>query len=248
MLFDLRQPRFFSTKYIDCLCLGFYLSLVFTVDAAAVDEKVGQDSVSLAQEECRFSGRFQQQKHIAGLTQPATSEGKFLYDCEQGVVWATQQPELDVLVLKVGSVKQKPKAYRLIDDQINALKGRQSRFLAEFIMSLMAADKTPLNSAFKIQSQDAGGLLLTPKKRQLKRAIKQIEVSENSATETNALPSRAITIAITDRNHQRTVIMAQKQLPVAQHTLSSCESYIGVTAVCELLLAEEASTSVFEAK
>ncbi len=200
----------------------FLLSGVLTLQAAcALEPKAGAVS---AQAECRFYGTFEQKKTVSGLTEPVLSQGRFLYDCEQGVIWATEQPVRDVLVLLGGQQQQKSRAYRLFDAKVEALKSRQSRFLTEFIMNLMSGDQALLDAQFKQQVGANGTVLLLPKKRNIRRAIQSVEINTKAA--------ERIDITMTDKHDQRTVIHVLKNTNGA---VVSCDVKVNDAQACEYL-------------
>ncbi len=155
---------------------------------------------------CHFTGSFTQSKYLAGLAQPARSTGQFLYHCQYGVIWATTDPAKEILVLR--SAKSAT-AYRIIDGEQQRMTSRQSKFLTQLVMSLIAGDQSTLNKHFEIlPRQDQ--LTLTPKKRAIKRAIKQIVITPLENEERTDMK-----IEIMDRNEQITELVAAKN-PAAQ--------------------------------
>lgn len=194
---------------------------------------------------CRFPGRFTQEKILAGVSTAVKSSGRFLYDCDVGVIWEVQDPTVDSLVLRLAQHdRDQPKkkvsqvkshAFRVVGDVVQPLKGRQSKFLTRLIMSLMSADQTALTSQFDILEQDSGVTSLVPRKRALKRAIKRIDV----VREGSVMGDQAMTITMVDRNEQTTIISAYKGEPASYFSGESCESEGLSSTACALLFPSE---------
>lgn len=186
-------------------------------------------------QECHFGGAFTQQRYLSGVLEPLTSDGSFLYDCELGVIWAAQQPEADILVLRAAITgKGRSQAYRIVGDETQRLKGRHSKFLTQLIMSLMQGDQLALETQFEVTSNitaKGSDLTLMPKKRSLKRAIKRIDVSK--IEHLGATPS--MRISIIDRNSQRTVITAERGTTVPAWSRQTCQERPLPVLACELL-------------
>ncbi len=175
----------------------------------------------LDNKDCYFIGSFTQQKSLSGLSTLAESAGQFIYSCDRGVIWSTNTPELETLVLKSETTTSKAIAYRLVDGLVERLKSRQSRFLTELIMNLMSSDQTGIASSFTAEKNEDGSATLVPKKRQLKRAIKKISFSKLTDKQFGVGQS-GIRIVIIDRNLEKTVIEAVRTPLLEPSSLESC--------------------------
>lgn len=228
---------YFIKTHAQRLCCGFVIVLSCVLCSSPVwalqAQKEQADSV-LMSDGCYFSGTFTQKKHIKGLDQAAESSGQFVYSCDRGVIWSTDLPQSDTLVLRSAQPGHKSAAYRIVDQKIERLKSRQSRFLTELIMNLMGADRTALESHFEIETTETGALRLFPIKRQMKRAIQSIDVSKLSSDKTQ-LDESGIIIAIVDRHAERTVIEAIKQPLMFPVSLENCAKTVPQAQACGLL-------------
>lgn len=229
------------------------ISSVPTIADETAKEKASTSELSILEpvSACRFVGQFTQQKFLSGLNEPVAANGQFLYDCERGVIWQVQQPEPDVLVLRAAwpsvanpntgkaisgkTISGKTRAYRLLDNTVEQLKGRQSKFLTQLIMSLMGGDQRTLAAQFKITKQADGTLDLSPKKRGLKRAIKSIQVAVFDSKKSSA-SQPAMRISIVDRNAQTTIINATQGPALETLGQDQCVQTQFPNLACELLL------------
>ncbi len=183
---------------------------------------------------CHFSGDFTQQKRLAGVARPVVSNGQFLYSCERGVIWQVEMPESDVLVLRADPGSNKSRAFRIVEQHVEPLKGRQSRFLTQLIMSLMAGDQAALQSQFEVTQEPNSVVVLTPKKRALKRVIKRIEVSSETGGDVEG-PKGKMQIRMIDRNGQITQINAHQKQRFDALSQALCEQASMSKQACGLL-------------
>ncbi len=187
-------------------------------------------------QECRFVGRFEQSKYLAGLTDAIDSSGQFLFDCERGVIWLATLPASDALIL-ARPASSKTRAYRHIDGELQKLNNRQGRFLSELIMSLMSADLVTLSAQFELQSIDDSSVMLLPKKRRLKRALKHITISVAE----RQVPR--MEIVIIDRNDQKTEITSVKEQSFDAFSQSGCTEVGFERVLCDLLFDSQTDQS-----
>ncbi len=102
-------------------------------------------------------------------------------------------------------------SYRVEGGQQHALKSHQSELLSELINGLIGANQAYIDSNFtvnKTRNTEAEEFTLIPKKRRLKRGLKQINLSFSAISESN--DSDQVLISMLDRNKQWTHITSTK--------------------------------------
>ena len=155
---------------------------------------------------CVFSGDFKQSKHLKGLPTPIESNGQFFYHCDLGVIWKTISPIEEALVLtNIGD------SFTIENKQSKPLKSQQNKLLSELITGLMGANQQYINENFELSKQStiaAKAFTLIPKKRRLKRGIKQIDLRFSTDSPSNS--SEEVRISMLDRNKQWTHIISTK--------------------------------------
>ncbi len=189
--------------------------------------------IDLPKNECSFAGAFVQTKALPALPKPVLSKGVFYYHCQHGVIWSTTEPTAEALVLNKSG-----HGATVTGNQIKPLKSRQGKFLSSLLNNLMAGNTQALQKKFVIEQPDENNraYTLTPKKRSLKRGVKQIAVS---IPDDANLDSSQIEIVILDRNAQTTEIRSQRTqvFDAAEPALNACQAAIlTLTKACGQLI------------
>jgi hypothetical protein len=126
-------------------------------------------------ESCYYAGQYQQQKMLNGLDKPLLSEGSFVFNCKQGLIWHTQSPIVETIVYKT-----KGKPYILhenMSEQVLGSKIHQS--LGNILNNLMGGNSAYLQQTFTfIENQH--GLVLIPKKQQMKNFLTSLSIEKKS--------------------------------------------------------------------
>lgn len=174
--------------------LSFVFGWGFSMSALSLDVSAKEPTFSLAQNDCQFSGSFEQIKQIDGIDQALKSNGVFYHHCEQGVIWSTTEPVVETLIMR-----RDGKGFVITANEQEQLKSRQGKFLSSLLNSLMSGDQAAIEKQFKLKLGDNNTVTLTPTKRSLKRAIKFIEVQRS-------VDLKRVDITIVDRNAQKTHI------------------------------------------
>lgn len=182
------------------LCGAVYASPGAFEDAA-VEEAVVADEAYLPQPpSCESSGFFQQQRQVKGLPLPLVSEGRFYHHCEQGIIWQTDQPVHETLVLH-----RNGKTYQLQEGKSSELSGRFGRVLSAILNGMMSGDNAMLTRLFYIEQQMENEWHLQPKKRSLRRGLDHINLVLPQRS-TGGLPSGGVKVAMVDTSLRETVI------------------------------------------
>ena len=216
---------------------GLFLSVFIVVTSAhSSNETTDSAALDLPASECVFSGNFQQQRVLDGLPEPLQSNGVFFYHCKHGIIWSTQAPIAEALVLRSNG-----SGFLLKDSQSKNLKSRQSKFLGKLLNDLMGSDPASIASQFDVERLDPQirKYHLTPKKRAIKRGIKGITIL---LPNDNELDQKPAVITVIDRNAQATEIQSTRDevFSVEHDAASSCDSAAGIAQQsCTLLLGRE---------
>lgn len=209
---------------------------IVATPAHSSGETIESVTLDLPASECVFSGSFKQNRVLDSLPEPLQSNGVFFYHCEYGIIWSTQTPIAEALVLK-----RDGSGFLLRDSQSKNLKSRQSKFLGKLLNDLMGSDPASIESQFAIERLDPAmrKYHLTPKKRAIKRGVKAITISLPNDDE---LDQKAAVITIIDRNAQATEIRSSRDevFSVDHNAATSCDSAAGIAQQsCALLLGLE---------
>ena len=184
----------------------FYAGLFLTPVAHASELELHTTPTLPSDNPCSFSGDFTQSKTIAGLDQALESSGSFYYHCEDGVIWSTHSPIDETLIFSRSNGNTKIK-----DQNVSKLKGRQSKLLGSLLNSMISVNQTEIEEQFELHSikNVNNEFELLPKKKSLKRAIKQILLVFSQADEQDTNLQK-INIQIKDRKDQLTSIASSQ--------------------------------------
>jgi len=149
---------------------------------------------------CESTGFFLQQREVKGLPLPLVSEGRFYHHCEQGVIWQTDHPVHETLVLHRGG-----KTYQFQNGKSSELSGRFGRVLSVILNSMMSGDHAMLARFFHVERQLENEWQLQPRKRSLRRGIDHIKLVLPQLS-ADSLPSGDVKVALVDSRLRETVI------------------------------------------
>lgn len=169
---------------------------------------MGLDDFELPQNGCSFAGMFEQSKQFDGLEFPLISSGVFYYNCQAGVIWKTDFPISETLIFKRDGT-----TYTVQDNKLTQLKSRPIKTLGRVLNSLIGGDRQGLSELFvisqAIKELDLGQQLtfitLTPRKRNMRRGLKKIELEFPSAQDDT---QKWVKISIQDRRGEWARILA----------------------------------------
>jgi len=167
-------------------------------------QAIDNSNIKLPDSPCAFSGDFIQTKTIAGLDKNLISNGSFYYHCQDGVIWSTLSPINETLIFsRTGNNIQ------IKEQEVSNLKGRQSKLLGKLLNTMMSGNQSEIMQQFSINAVDTTNsqFELLPKKKSLKRAIKQIQLIFTKTNNNELEPElNKINIQIRDRKNQLTSI------------------------------------------
>jgi hypothetical protein len=196
----------------NCVCLFFaMLHLLPNSVLAQVDSLA-----TYLPESCYHSGQYQQQKNLRGLENPLLSQGSFVFNCNQGLIWHTQSPIVETIVYKT-----KGKHFILHEGaSAQVLSSKIHQSLGKTLNNLIGGNSAYLQQTFTfIQNQQ--GLVLTPKKQHMKNFLKSLNIEKKSdgVTITLLLAENETTIIrIFDR--QNFAVLEEKDCAQIKNSLS----------------------------
>lgn len=203
---------------------------------AVIAEKTLQSALPSS---CIFSGKFVQEKSIAGLEQPLLSAGEVFFACEDGLIWKNNQPFKESVIYTKNNFH-----FRSTDNSdFQPLEGPQHELLGMMLINMMSGDVQSILADFSVHTdsiQENGEKtkrwLLTPESDFLRKGITRIIIEKSTA--------RAVNISLIDHFDQTTVIkLSNLQTPISQDkdiTTEICrEALPDDKAACKVLAEPE---------
>lgn len=127
---------------------------------------------------------FRKERILKVLSRPFLTEGKILFDEDRGVVWVTEKPVKDVVLITENAVRQLDTQGKL-SSTINGSPVVEA--ISKMFLAIMSLDKSRILSVFDIESRDTGstgfGLVLVPKEEGLRSFISRIHLTGNTRIE-----------------------------------------------------------------
>lgn len=183
---------------------------------------------------CQSHGSFLQKRQVKGLPLALQSTGVFFNHCDQGVIWATQSPVEETLV-----IRSKRPSLIVENGKQRVLKGYAGQLMSRVIHAMMNGQLASLQKDFEIRQDNPNAWSLRPKKSRLRRALQRIEFT---------LEGNRVRVSMLDRDELRTDIELDDQ-PVSDPELTSCAQLTGLLpSLCGLLLPGETLDAVPAAK
>lgn len=208
------------------------LLLVFAANIA-VSESVNPQPVSPSllkhylPESCYQTGRYTQQKSIAGINKLLETEGSFAFACDKGLLWHTALPLNETLVYQLQGGAQLVRA----DGTSQKLSGTVQRHLGQMLNHLLGGNSAYLEKTFVIAATEMG-IQLTPRKKRMEKFLRNIHITRSSA---------AVTIRMQHQGDEFTAIRVFELQPLAALTAPQCAQLLpagnSVAVACQQLLA-----------
>ena len=205
-------------KKAQLLC-GFFLLCISTASANA-------DLDSVLAKQCWFSGTFTQEKFLKGLPVPLKSDGKFLFDCDRGLIWHTASPIVDTKIYTISS------SHFALNDkhEIEVLDSLIQTTIASLLLDIMSANTQAIANNFAIKRSGSNSISLTPNSAFLKKGIQSILLKKG-------LSKKALTIELVDNKSQSTRIHSVEthQSDSKQSALANCQTHFINKLTCDIL-------------
>ena len=204
------------------LC-GIFLSTSM-ITIADSTQHTALDNVLTKQ--CWFSGTFTQEKSLIGLPTPLMSNGKFLFDCERGLIWHTENPIVETKIYTTLL------SHFTLNDkrEIEALDGIIQTATAKLLLDIMSANTAVIANNFIVDDSNPDNVSLTPNSPFLKKGIQSIRLKKDSL-------QNALTITLIDKKSQNTRIHSVKtyQSESKQDAFTHCQTLFTDDVTCDVL-------------
>lgn len=127
---------------------------------------------------CHVSGHYTQNQSLKSIEETLRSDGRFIFSCGQGLIWHTTSPFEETIVY---SNDQETK--RFDGATFASIDSRLHKFLGTLLNNLIGGNHSYLEKHFTIENSE-NALVLHPKKKRLKKFIKDIQLvfSESGTT------------------------------------------------------------------
>jgi len=123
-------------------------------------------------ETCYQTGEFEQQKPLGKTQKLLTSQGRFAFSCNKGLVWRTQSPLLETNLYQLKGRQWLQSG----DAPLQELNGKIHRHLGNILNQLIGGNQQFLNKHFAMVEQDKT-LMLTPKQSRMKKFLQSIQIT-----------------------------------------------------------------------
>jgi len=135
------------------------------------------DPLDSLPQHCHFSSQFKQTKSLVSLPVPLKSSGNIYFSCQAGLIWQTQLPIQEELVLTQRSVHFQYSQ----TNQLETINSLQTQFLSKLLIGLISVNKSYINETFSVETLSENQFKLTPNNNKVKKAIESINISLVSA-------------------------------------------------------------------
>lgn len=161
------------------ICILFFFAVTDSAIAADAGENLQPDpSASLSYylpESCYQTGRYTQQKSVAGINKLLETEGNFAFACDKGLLWHTSLPLNETLVYQLQGGTQLVHA----DGSSQKLSGTVQRHLGQMLNHLLGGNSAYLEKTFVIAASETG-IQLTPRKKRMEKFLRNIHITRSS--------------------------------------------------------------------
>lgn len=192
---------------------------------------------------CRFAGTFTQSKNLAGLPVPLHSSGTFLFDCELGLVWHTQQPVPETRVYTQQDLHFQIDANDEIENKDSVIQ----LYIADLLLGIMSADHDFIANNFSLITQQikasqhekegepesenksaTNSVTLQPTSALLKKGLNSIRLHKTA---------QQLALNLLDNKNQHTLINSTETQRYAtqQHSIDACIKLFPTGSVCAVL-------------
>ncbi|WP_331352938.1 hypothetical protein [Cellvibrio sp. UBA7671] len=210
-----------SPAIIGLLLIGLHSACVKAAENGATATALLQNYLP---ESCYQTGRYQQEKNLAGLTKLLQTQGSFAFACDKGLLWHTAAPLNETLVYRLQGTTQLIKA----DGSIQKLSGTLQRHLGQMLNHLLGGDSVYLEKNFVITATESG-IRLTPRKKRMEKFLRAIDIARTDAD---------VSIRMQHQGEEYTAIRVYELQTLPALTANQCTQLTGVAAsACQQLLA-----------
>jgi hypothetical protein len=206
--------------------------LHISIGAMAAGETVNSPSNSAPSikyylpESCYQTGRYTQQKSVAGMNKLLETHGRFAFACDKGLLWHTAAPLSETLVYQLRGTTQLVRA----DGSSQRLSGTVQRHLGQMLNHLLGGNSAYLEKTFFIAATDTG-IALTPRKKRMEKFLRRIDITRTAD---------AVAIRMQHQGDEFTAIRVYELQPLPSLNAMQCaqllEAEPPVASACQQLL------------
>lgn len=202
-------------------CLLLFCFIVNSVMADSRNENVPAKTTELLKhylpDTCYQTGRYTQQKSIAGIKKLLESQGRFAFACDKGLLWHSVAPLQETLVYQLQGTTHLVRA----DGSSQKLAGAVQRHLGQMLNHLLGGNSVYLEKTFVIVASDTG-IQLTPRKKRMEKFLRHIHISRSSD---------AVTIRLQHPGDEYTAIRVYELQPLPSLNADQCVQHLALAPV-----------------
>jgi hypothetical protein len=135
-------------------------------------------------EGCYHAGEYQQHKTLAGMDNPLITDGSFVFNCNQGLIWHTQSPITETIIYKAQGDHFMVRA----DGGTQVLDSRAQRALGKILNNLIGGNSDYLQQTFSITEKETSdekgtnnekesSVELIPKNKQMQKFLHSLSIT-----------------------------------------------------------------------
>lgn len=161
---------------------GFHIIVIISSFLLGVTTHTSRASaLDTLPKHCHFSSKFDQEKRLKSLPVPLKSSGRMYFSCQAGLIWQTQMPIQESLILTNSDyhfkqLNESNSLNRKSTTTIEVLDSVEIRFLSRLLIGLMSADKDYIINNFTVKETTARSFELTPSDTFISKAINTVNI------------------------------------------------------------------------
>ena len=163
---------------------------------------------------CGQVGSFTQRSYIVGIEQPLLSSGKFIFDCQHGLVWVQSAPVSEAVAYSL-----KGKVFIERDNNMDMLRQRHHKEMGRLLNKIFSSDESYLEKRFSVTpfENDDSILLLEPKSARYKKVFSNLTLKKDE---------RGALITIVLKNGERRELQLKELEQLSEVTKQGCVRFI----------------------
>lgn len=199
------------------ICFGLFFSVVNSVVADSPKVNSPASLNHYLPESCYQTGRYTQQKSIAGMTKLLETEGSFAFACDKGLLWHTAEPLNETLIYQLQGAAELVRA----DGSHQKLSGTVQRHLGQMLNNLLSGNSAYVEKTFDVVTTETG-VRLTPRKKRMEKFLRRIDISRSSDS---------VTLRMQHQGEEFTAIRVYQLQPLASLTASQCTQLLATASL-----------------
>lgn len=212
------------------ICVLCFFAVTNSSIAADAGENLQRDPIASLNdylpESCYQTGRYTQQKSVAGINKLLATEGNFAFACDKGLLWHTSLPLTETLVYRLQGGTQLVRA----DGSSQRLAGTVQRHLGQMLNHLLGGNSEYLEKTFVVTATETG-IQLVPRKKRMEKFLRNIHITRSSD---------AVTIRMQHQGDEFTAIRVFEMQSLTSLSAPECAQMLSaghsVAIACQQLL------------